>query len=45
MAAVIRAGKRAYKEWVVGKMGKYAENSKIKKWLESATCSSKTVSG
>jgi hypothetical protein len=37
MAALIKAGKRAYDEWVLGKMGKYAENFKIRKWYESVT--------
>jgi hypothetical protein len=30
MAAIIKAGRGAYKEWVIGKMGKYAKNFKRK---------------
>jgi hypothetical protein len=28
MAAIIKAGRGAFNEWVTGKMGKYAENFK-----------------
>jgi hypothetical protein len=30
MAAIIKAGRRALKEWVIEKMGKYVQNFKAK---------------
>jgi hypothetical protein len=33
MAAIIKAGRGAFNEWVIGKMGKYTQNFKAKNSL------------
>jgi hypothetical protein len=47
MAALIKAGKTAYNEWVLGKMGKYGDNLKTKNYTtlcqHGATAQNKNI--